>query len=226
MGPQGFPTGFPTGNGAATTTTNNAPTAFGNNQAPNPTGPQPFSQYPSNLPGPTFHNMSSPKDQWSPLGGTRPEPSQNAWNATSANSQFGQWAPGAGTENQAFLEKDWSVEGKKITKELKAFDGGMQHYDNWRRRVRDHFISVNCNYSKIFHLVETQKTPISWSTLARTHFSELPHLNWQWISTHIWTVIGGFLNDTQLNRRTDLTLGEEFNDLELWRALYTENCGG
>ena len=45
-------------------------------------------------------------------------------------------------------------------------------------------------------------------------------------SIHVWTITGGYFSDTQLNRRTDLTLGEEFNGLELWRALFNENCGG
>ena len=213
------------GHSGAHGTTTNVPTLFGNPQAPNHDGQQSSSQYPNHNSGPTFHNLSPPNEQWSPLSG-QPDPQRNAWNNTTANSQFGQWAPGAGTENRPFVEKDWSVEGKKMTKELKAFDGGMQHYDNWRRRVRDHFISVNCNYSKIFSVVESQKTPISWSVLSNTRNRDLPYLNWHWIATHIWTIIGGFLNDTQLNRRTDLTLGEEFNGLELWRALYTENCGG
>ena len=46
------------------------------------------------------------------------------------------------------------------------------------------------------------------------------------MASHLWTFTGGFLTDSQLNRRTNLTLGEEFNGLELWRALCMENCGG
>ena len=61
----------------------------------------------------------------------------------------GAWAPGAGTENRAFDPRDWSVEGKKVSKELRTFDGDIAHYNNWRRRIRDHFVAVNCNYSVI-----------------------------------------------------------------------------
>ena len=51
-------------------------------------------------------------------------------------------------------------------------------------------------------------------------------MNWQCIATHIWTIGGGSLSDLQLNRRIDLTLDEEFNVIELWRAVFNENCGG
>ena len=65
-----------------------------------------------------------------------------------------QWAAGAGTESKPFDPRDWSVDGKKPSKELKTFDGDMAHYDTWRRRVRDHFMGVNCNYFKVFDIVE------------------------------------------------------------------------
>ena len=45
-----------------------------------------------------------------------------------------QWAPGAGSENRPFDPREWSVEGKKPSRELKTFDGDLAHYDNWRRR--------------------------------------------------------------------------------------------
>ena len=76
------------------------------------------------------------------------------------NGGASQWAAGAGTEQKPFDPRDWMVDGKKPSKELKTYDGDMANYDTWRRRVRDHFVSVNCNYSKIFDLIEKQKTPI------------------------------------------------------------------
>ena len=109
--------------------------------------------------------------------------------------------PGAGTEQQPFDPKLWSIENKKVTKELRAYDGDMAHYDNWRRRIRDHFVSVNHNYSRIFNLIEITKGPIKWNSLATTYVRELPYLDWQWVATHIWTFTAGYLIDTQLSRR-------------------------
>ena len=50
--------------------------------------------------------------------------------------------------------------------ELKSFNGEIANYDNWRRRVRDHFTGVNMFYKDIFDLVESEKTTIAWSRLA------------------------------------------------------------
>ena len=153
-------------------------------------------------------------------------PSSPLQNATAAPSTFGQWAAGAGSEHRPFDVKDWSVEHKKPSKELRAFDGDMANYDNWRNKVMDHFISVNCNYSIIFDRLEKCKTPIAWSTLGATRIQSVPHMNWEWLATHMWTFIGSYLNDTLLGDRLTLTHGESFNGLELWRMLHTQNCGG
>ena len=137
-----------------------------------------------------------------------------------------QWAAGAGTEMKAFDPKDWAVDQKKPSKELKSFDGDLAFYDSWRRRVRDHFVSVNCNYGLIFDTIESTKVPINWSTLAMTRNQQLPFMNWEWAATHIWTFIGGYLSDDIMRRRMTLTNGQDYNGLELWRALYAENNGG
>ena len=84
----------------------------------------------------------------------------------------------------------------------------MAHYDNWRLRIRNHFVSVNHNYSSVFKLIEITKGPIKWNSLATTYVRELPYLDWQWVATHIWTFTAGYLIDTQLNRRCNLVMGE------------------
>ena len=137
-----------------------------------------------------------------------------------------QWAPGAGTELRPFDPRDWSVEGKKPSRELRTYDGDMAHYDNWRRRVRDHFVGTNVNYSKIFEMIEKEKVPIHWNMLATTKIASLPMVNWEWIATHLWTFTGGYLEDGLLSRRIMMCSGEEFNGLELWRVLYQQNSGG
>ena len=137
-----------------------------------------------------------------------------------------QWAPGAGTELRPFDPRDWSVEGKKPSRELKTYDGDMAHYDNWRRRVRDHFVGANVNYSKIFEMIEKEKVPIHWNMLATTRIQSLPMVNWEWIATHLWTFTGAYLEDGLLSRRIMMCSGEEFNGLELWRVLYQQNSGG
>ena len=166
---------------------------------------------------PVFCNIGSPLSE---NHRTAPGPYQNPQTA------FGQWAPGAGTENQPFDPRAWSADGRKVSKELRTYDGDMAHYDNWRRRIRDHFVGVNTNYSYVFSLIEGEKVPIRWRFLATTRVAELPYMNWEWMATHLWTFTANYLSDVQLNRRGTLVMGEEFNGLELWRALFRENCGG
>ena len=119
-----------------------------------------------------------------------------------------QWAAGAGTELKPFDPKDWTVDSKEPSKELRSYDGDMAHYDAWRRRVRDHFMSVNCNYSKLFDLIEAQKSPINWFLLSTTRMPQFPHMNWEWIATHAWTFISGYLGDDLMKRRMTLTNGQ------------------
>ena len=136
------------------------------------------------------------------------------------------WAPGAGTELRPFDPRDWSVDGKKPSKELRTFNGDMATYDNWRRRVRDHFVSTNINYSKIFETIERERSPIRWSQLSTTKIDSLPMINWEWIATHLWTFTGGYLEDGILSQRITMCSGEEFNGLELWRVIHQQNSGG
>ena len=194
---------------------------------------------PSRPTGAAFHHIGSP------LGGNAPQgpndgvphdqrfPSPNFGHAGATPapepphfSMARQYTPGAGTELQPFDPRSWSTDGKKVTKELRTYDGDMARYDNWRRRIRDHFVNTNHNYSKIFDLVEGTKVPIKWATLSTAYVQELPFLDWQWVATHIWTFTANYLNDTQIERRGTLCMGEEFNGLELWRTLFRENCGG
>ena len=142
------------------------------------------------------------------------------------DASFGRWAPGAGTQLKPFEEREWSTGNKKVTKQLDAFDGDIVHYDNWRRRIRDHFIDVNCNYAEVFRLIENEKGIISWANLPHMKIQSLPHMNWQWIASHLWSFMGQYMTDNVLNDRLVHTCGEEFNGLELWRQLFLQHCGG
>ena len=193
----------PTGHGQDFERPNTFP-SFGH-----PSSPSPHNYNGANGPqraGPSVYHVGSPG---SPLGAPAPH-----------------FAAGAGSESRPFDAKEWSVDGKKPSKELKTYDGDMANFDTWRQRVHDHFISVNCNYAKVFNLIENQKTPIEWAKLAMTTIPELPYVQWQWVATHLWTFLGGYINDTLLGRRLTMANGEPYNGMELWRALYQENVGG
>ena len=135
------------------------------------------------------------------------------------------WAAGFGTNVGPWAEKDWKVD-HKVSSELKVFDGQIQHYANWRNRIRDHFISTNVYYCEVFDLIESTKQMLTLKTLNDARVPSLPNVNWRWLASHLWTFLGRWMNNTQLDRRITLASGEEYNGVELWRALFTEYHGG
>ena len=81
-------------------------------------------------------------------------------------------------------------------------------------------------YKDMFDLIEEEKAVIPLAKLATLKVASLPNLDWQWIAGQLWTFTGRYMSDTLFGRRMTLTGGEEFNVLELWRAMYMENMGG
>ena len=65
---------------------------------------------------------------------------------------------------------------------MKSFDGEMKGYENWRRRIRDHFIGTNIHYKEIFDIAEAEKHAIPWDGLPTTFIASRPNLCWQWIA--------------------------------------------
>ena len=167
------------------------------------------------------HQPRSQPDQGDPWS----QPRQGAPAATYGGWQAPNFANGAGSNVRPFDARDWTVD-KKASHELKSFNGDITNYDNWRRRIRDHFTQTNMFYKEIFDLVEAEKGLIQWDKLKSLTVASLPNLDWQWISSQIWSFTGRFMSDTLFGRRLTLAGGQEFNGLELWRSLYMENMGG
>ena len=212
----------------------------------NGNGPQTF-----NMSSPQRQAPSGIPDSWSPLGGqfgaaaddqrvptrgnmfagtstyesnpghhSAPNPSQSQ-----AGPNYGWAAAGFGTNLAPWCEKDWTVD-QKTSKELKVFDGDIKAFDKWRLRIRYHFINTNMYYKDIFDIIEKEKHIINWRSMAITRIPELPNVQWSWVATHIWSFVSRFLGDTMLGRMENMAQNEEFNGIELWRALYLEFMGG
>jgi hypothetical protein len=164
------------------------------------------------------HNIGSPgapatppgpSNNWSPLNPQRPEsyghqprsqpyqgdpwsqPQQEVPAATYGGWQAPNFANGAGSNVRPFDARDWTED--KASNELKSFNGDITHYDNWRRRIRDHFTQNNMFYKDIFDLVDAEKGLIPRIKLATLKVAHLPNLDWQWISSQIWSFTGRFM---------------------------------
>ena len=81
-------------------------------------------------------------------------------------------------------------------------------------------------YQNIFDLIEGSSVPITFNMLNPTSIPLLPHVNWLWVANHLWGFIGKCVDHTMLGRMSTLAGGEEFNGMELWRALFVEYRGG
>ena len=68
--------------------------------------------------------------------------------------------------------------------------------------------------------------PTRWSLLSTTYIEELPHVNWKWMATRLWTMTGAYLEDGLLSHLVLMCSGEEFNGLGSWKYLYQLNSGG
>ena len=89
-----------------------------------------------------------------------------------------------------------------------------------------HVSSINHAYITILNLVEKTSETITNAKLATVQPIPTLTLDWEWLNAHVWTTMSYFVDDTVLARRLVYTNGEDWNGLELWRALYIEGKGG
>ena len=144
--------------------------------------------------------------QWRPAAPSQTTGPQLFGMSSPSTAAGGGWAAGFGTNVGPWAEKDWKVDNK-VSSELKVFDGQIQHYANWRNRIRDHFISTNVYYCEVFDLIESTKSILTLRTLNDARVPSLPNVNWRWLASHLWTFLGRWMNNTQLDRRITLASG-------------------
>ena len=99
------------------------------------------------------------------------------------------WSAGFGTNYGVWAQKDWTVD-HRVSPSLVSFDVQINHYDDWRNRVRDHFIGTNMHYREVFDLIEQRKHIITFKFLSETKVATLPNIHWPWVAPHIWTFRG------------------------------------
>ena len=113
----------------------------------------------------------------------------------------------------------------KTSKELKAFDGKVENYDEWHARIVEHCALSNQSWLKVFDLIEKTKRPVSLRDLPNIKIEGLD-VDWNNLAVKLWTFIGNHVTGIIHQRRNQLTLGQEYNGIELWRALFVQNKGG
>ena len=109
---------------------------------------------------------------------------------------------------------------------MKASNGQIGRYDNWRARIRDRLIGTNMYYKEIFDLVEKEKNAVTMGALVSISIPSLPNLNWAWVGSHIWTCVGKSMNDTHLSRRLTITQGEDYKGSNCGKSYLSNIWGG
>ena len=128
---------------------------------------------------------------------------------------------------EEFNFKDWHINPKGISKSLVPFDDSAAHYRTWRSRVTDHLMASNQSWGRVLELVERQRAPLSKERLAGIGGVDDAPMDLNKISAQLWSFLGQYcLGNKVYDRRLQLTNGEDFNGLELWRRLFLENQGG
>ena len=114
---------------------------------------------------------------------------------------------------------NWSID-RKVTKELKPFDGSSLHYKSWRDRVMDHLTRCNVHWAELLNFVESEHAVLNWSRLAAaTPFFTVATKGYTCdlvtVAQTLWSFIGEHMTTALFDRRTAMSSGEERNGIEL-----------
>ena len=90
-------------------------------------------------------------------------------------------------------------------------NGGIENFDIFYMRFRDHLSSVNQHYIPILNLVEATNEAITADKLKNTKPIAGVHVHWSWINQHLWTTMAYFVDDTVLSRRLVYTQGIDWS---------------
>ena len=71
--------------------------------------------------------------------------------------------------------------------------------------------STNQYNVDIFDIIEKETSVLTWFHIMSTRLPTLPNLNWAWIATPIWNLVGRHVSETMLGRMKTLAQGEEVN---------------
>ena len=125
-----------------------------------------------------------------------------------------------------YVHKDWCLTDKKVSKELKSFDGIAANDKQCHTRVRDHCHMFNPDWRRLLNLVEKSHAPITWAYMGISKIDALRPQDLVAIAHDLWAFLGSVMTDAIHPRRQALAAGEDGNGLELWRALYYQYEGG
>ena len=179
-GPAPQPTTTPTAPGAAP--------HFGATAAPNQTDAPNGNAAAFDIGSPLTSNV--PTNPWAHYGTSgATSPTQN-----NDPANFDPWTSNqrgrSALQIKPFVEREWSVTDLKPSKELvsKPFTGLAEHYKLWADRIKDHFKERNSDWTFVFKLIESSKSPIWKHSLSQGtvgHSVRCSAVDFQWVTSHL-----------------------------------------
>ena len=167
---------------------------------------------------------NDPWETWGPAQQTpMPRTSNNrglnmpqSWNGANAD------APAKmGSNGQPF--NAWKVD-KKVSKEVRVWDGMGPTYRTWHNRLRDHLVRGHPGYSALIKMIEAETTPLTMVRLQNGAAGIDGDL--VYIASQMWGIMGDYMVDPLYDRRIQLASGEDENGVELWRRFWRDHEGG
>ena len=130
-----------------------------------------------------------------------------------------------GSMSSVWEQKDWTIKSDNIPVSLTLYNGMVENYGTFYDRFRNDLANYNAGWIQVLDLVQATPTRITGALLPTIRVASLPHVDWTWLNTHMWTTLAYFVTDTVMSRRLQWTHGEEWAGLEWWRAMFLDGKG-
>ena len=162
----------------------------------------------------SLNSMFNPMAQTPPTAPPQPDHSSNEEGKIPVISEYG-------FGKSIRKEVNFSI-NKRDTEALQKFNGSINDFPDWKKRMVDHFADSTQKYRTIIEQVGKSKLPITEEALKATLIDgfnaweiamELGSFTLKWLSKDIY------------DNRSNLCGGEESNGFELWRNLHVQYSG-
>lgn len=150
---------------------------------------------------------------------------QYAWSAPQAQYQhqqdddYGRSQYGFGKSIQR--EVSYSIK-RKGTEDLYKFDGQIEKFEHWTRKMADHLAESTQRYRTMIARISEQEGPILREGLLMT---EIDGYNAWEIAVELESFTIKWLSEDLYEQRIRLCGNEEYNGMELWRNLFVNYSG-
>ena len=108
----------------------------------------------------------------------------------------------------------WRLLEKKVSPQLKAWDGMTSSYRQWVERVHDHVNLVNPYWRRLLDFVRTTHFKLNWAIIMQSTVDGLGPQDLVFLANDLYSFLGTVMTDSIHPRREAIAGGEPGNGLE------------